>query len=494
MNKFISFFRAFKFFISFIIYIFPLIALSFLVALFICTPVYAGIKEDMSHYFDKLGFSSNITSAQSYQTQQAGYYTGGSLFLRSSVRNTQLGYIELPNVRPGRCDIDLFTGGFSFINSDALIAAGKNILNNAVAYSFNLALESAAPQIANVMQKLQQEANRINNMNINSCETGIALVGAMWPKTEAAQKNVCTALGHGSGIGFFDDAAASKQGCNDLKEQEKVFNIVKDDPKYKDMLLDEGNLAWKAIRRISFLQNDDQLAELFMSLSGSILIQKPGSKNPRYLPSLITNKGLISALLNGGEAKIYKCDEMEYCLNPEEGKQSIRIPKEKAFVHRVFILLKSIQEKDREDKPLNNDEKALLEMTPLPIYKMIAVQSAFFKHDSFKQDNQSSTEPLLVDIRSKAELIATEILHQYLHEILHIIQLSSRAIQYPPDVMNDFNNGIVRANEYLRTEREAAYTHMTRVLDFVRQAQFLEGIVRQSFSSQLSETMDWNKN
>ena len=284
---------------------------------------------------------------------------------------------------------------------------------------------------------------------------------------------------------MFDDMAASRQGCNDPKEQEKVTNRVKGDPKYKDILLDEGNLAWKAIQKIPFLQNkgNQQLAELFMSLSGSILIQKPESTQPRYLASLVADKGLIAALLNGGEAKIYQCDERKECLNPTEGVFSI--PKDRGFVQRVYTIIQSIQQKSKEDDPFNEEEKTLIEMTPLPILKIVNTNTAFYTHDS-----QPSSDPILVDLRSKAELIATEILYQYLTEILQLIQFSSRVIQYPPDVMNDFFGGISHAEQKLRTEREAVFTYMAKVNALIKQAQFTEGLVKQSFSAQLNESIN----
>jgi len=74
----------------------------------------------------------------------------------------------LPGYRSGCGGIDLFMGGFSFINSDQLIALMKNIMNNAKGYAFTLALESATPQLANVIKFLQEQAAKINAMNVNS--------------------------------------------------------------------------------------------------------------------------------------------------------------------------------------------------------------------------------------------------------------------------------------------------------------------------------------
>ncbi|MEM2160763.1 MAG: conjugal transfer protein TraH, partial [Candidatus Nitrosotenuis sp.] len=139
--------------------------------------VWADINNDLTNFFDNLGFSNNVTGTNAYQGQQAGYYTGGSLYARNSVRDVQIAQIDLPSFRSGCGGIDLYTGGFSFVNSQELINTMQNIMNNAVGYSFNLALESATPEIANSMKYFNTLASQVNQFNINSCETAAGLVG-----------------------------------------------------------------------------------------------------------------------------------------------------------------------------------------------------------------------------------------------------------------------------------------------------------------------------
>ena len=153
---------------------------------------YARIDDDLQNFFTSSGFSSNVTAPNAYHGQSAGYYTGGSLFARNSVRNYQIAQVTLPSYRAGCGGIDLFSGGFSFINADGIIDAMKNILNNAKGYAFMLALESATPLLTNVMKQMHKTANDINALNINSCETAVSLLGSVWPKTQATQKkNLC---------------------------------------------------------------------------------------------------------------------------------------------------------------------------------------------------------------------------------------------------------------------------------------------------------------
>ena len=44
----------------------------------------ANVNNDLNHFFDGLGMVSNTTAPHAYQGQQAGYYSGGSLYASSS--------------------------------------------------------------------------------------------------------------------------------------------------------------------------------------------------------------------------------------------------------------------------------------------------------------------------------------------------------------------------------------------------------------------------
>ena len=202
----------------------------------------ANISSDLNSFFDGMGFSNNTTAPNAYQSQEAGYYSGGSLFARDSVRDTQIASIDLPSFKSGCGGIDLFTGGFSFVNSDQLVNAMQNIINNAVGYSFNLALESATPEIANVMKYMNTLSNDINRANINSCETAAGLVGAAWPKTHVAQQQVCQDIGSSNGL--FTDWAAAREGCGAGGDMTSTLDSAKNNPQYQGMLLNSGNIAW----------------------------------------------------------------------------------------------------------------------------------------------------------------------------------------------------------------------------------------------------------
>ena len=88
---------------------------------------YASVDQSMDDFFDNSNAMVNVTGPSAYQGQQYGYYTFGSLSYRTPTSNVKLGSVRLPSVRAGCGGIDLFSGGFSFVNSDQLVAMAKNI-------------------------------------------------------------------------------------------------------------------------------------------------------------------------------------------------------------------------------------------------------------------------------------------------------------------------------------------------------------------------------
>ena len=86
---------------------------------------FASVNSDLNNFFNDLGFSDNTTAPNAYAGQEAGYYSGGSLFARDSVRDVQIAQVQLPSFRSGCGGIDLFTGGFSFIDSKQLLESDE---------------------------------------------------------------------------------------------------------------------------------------------------------------------------------------------------------------------------------------------------------------------------------------------------------------------------------------------------------------------------------
>lgn len=444
----------------------------------------ANINNDLKSYFDGLGFSANTTSAQAYKGQQAGYYTGGSFVGRNTVRNVQIASVKLPSYSSSCAQIDLHAGAVSFVSGDEMVGVMRSVMSNSGTYAFNLMLESATPQISNVVNRMTDMANKVNQTNINSCESAAALVGGVWPKTQVAQRHVCADIGINKGV--FSDYAAARQGCGKKGEMSQTLKAGAQDEQYQSLILDNANFAWKAIMKNNFLKSDTELAELFMSLSGSIIINKEGEGDKatngfHYLPPLAMSKDLMKAMLEGGQMSIYKCDnhEVDGCLLPV--KQTVTIRPENGLQARVKKILDDMVLKIYNDTELTQDEMGFLNATQLPVYKMLNVQAAY---------SQSAS---ILDVSHYANAIAADLLFQYLHESLMVVSASAGSLQAPQEILSQFQTGVREAVQSVRAAQDNIYQQMNMTMKMVEETQAVEQILAGQLSTELASTLAWSR-
>lgn len=105
-----------------------------------CCTAFCGVGSDLEIFFQKIGSVTNATSVGAHHDQSAGYYSGGGFSVRNRIKNFQPTTLQLPNIKAGCGGIDIFTGGFSFVNSAQLVNAIKSIGSSAVSYGFMLAM------------------------------------------------------------------------------------------------------------------------------------------------------------------------------------------------------------------------------------------------------------------------------------------------------------------------------------------------------------------
>ena len=86
------------------------------------TPVSAQVGQELNDFFDDMGASANATGPTAYQGQSAGYYSGGNIWTRFPQKSVNPVNLQLPSIKAGCGGIDVFSGSFSFINSDEINA------------------------------------------------------------------------------------------------------------------------------------------------------------------------------------------------------------------------------------------------------------------------------------------------------------------------------------------------------------------------------------
>lgn len=362
----------------------------------------ADLKEEMLKFLDDVASSSNVSSAEIYQGQKAGYLTGGGYTLRSRSVNMNPATVTLPRFEGGCGGIDIYTGGFSFINDKQIVEALKSIGTSSAGYAFLLALETVSPQMTSTMKQLQTWANNVNAFNINSCEAAAQLVGSVWPQSDKASEHLCQTLG--TELGFITDRVSNRHQCGSPKGRVKVHSEIQ--KQHPDMDINY-NVAWDAIKLQGALMKNKELAELLMTLMGTVIVNH---EDVEYFPPKSTDEGFLRILMDGGENQIYSCDNTKKCLVISDRR--ITIDKSKAWLGRVEALLLSIQKKVLSDDELIDEEVELLVKSSIPLYRYISILTAYKK----------SVCP--IEIHQMAEVIATDLLSRFLRESLESVRIS----------------------------------------------------------------------
>ncbi len=131
------------------------------------------------------------------------------------------------------------------------------------------------------------------------------------------------------------------------------------------------------------------------------------------------------------------------------------------------------------DTAITDEEKGLLQSTNLPLYKMLTVEAAYSGGSS------------VMDLNSYAELIAASILNQYLTENLDIIQKSAGVLQYPQQILADFNTGLEKARQDVVKQDEGHKAAFTTNLQLIQRTQLMEQQLAGVLSDSLSQTFTW---
>lgn len=412
------------------------------------------IGTDLKDFWDRSGGGVNYTRPTAYQGQMGGYVTLGSLYVRTRPRNSGLLNIQLPSVRAGCGGIDIFGGAFSFISKEELIQLGKAIMQNATSYAFELALESLSPQVHEQMAKLRDLAQKANAMNINSCETGQLLAGSLWAEVDGNTQYVCKTVGTMNGR--FADALAARYGCGVQGKTTTTLNGATG--AMKDQVPVDVNYAWKAVKKNALLSANPRIAELFMTLSGTIITRAAASdaEGPRQqvINPMAFTPAMVEAFVEGGTLKLLRCDETVKCLAPT--LTSVTIARSDAFYARVQGIIRGIADALRDDTKLSADAVGLIGMTSVPVYDTLKTATAY-KHQ-FSDD----------EVALMAELVAIDFAMMYTQDALQEMAKSASNTDAFGDKIAEFQATVSKTLDSFAVYRQAAqekYQHAIASLE-----------------------------
>lgn len=341
----------------------------------------------MQELFDSVNAMGNVNNPAVLQGQTMNLYTGGSLFMRTPRRTYNLASVTPPSWNAGCGGIDLFMGGFSYINKEQFVAMLRNIGSNALGYGFKLAIQNLCPTCDNVMQALQATAQQMNRQNIDSCEAAVGLVNASVPDTwTKARQNAAKNFGVDTNIFENITDAWTNVMNSESRTNETIQDVADARPEAKDKL-PTGNIVWKALKKVDGLTDEHRM--ILMSMLGTVVF--PTGDTPEDPKPFLPIEEINIAMLVGNKTDeptikfpIYKCTDgtaADQCLSLTEGESESTETFKTMVRKRMELIAQKIADRGEYSTAEFADIIHFVNSTDIPVYKILSVNTRYGSSD-----------------------------------------------------------------------------------------------------------------
>ncbi|MYZ52359.1 conjugal transfer protein TraH [Malikia spinosa] len=442
----------------------------------------------MQELFDSVNAQGNVSNPAVLQGQTMNLYTGGSLFMRMPKRSYQLATVTPPSWNAGCGGIDLFAGGFSYINKEQFVAMLRNIGSNALGYGFKLAIQNLCPTCDNVMQALQATAQAANRLNMDSCEAAKGVVNAALPDTWTRGKQNA-AKNFGVDTNLFEnitDAWTSVMN-NESRANQTVNAAASARPEAKDAL-PTGNVVWKALKKLDGISDEQRM--ILMSMIGSTIFSTEvmTSAPKKLVRKEITVETLVGARTTSETitVPIWRCDTTseDGCLSPTEDEITTR-----SFKTMVRQKMEKISDKLASRSTHDDMASTLgfLNATDLPIYKMLAVTTTL--------NNTSMADAL---IGRYQDLIAAKYAEVYIQRGVSDLRaaLAKYAATADATMAQTINESKPDLEEISRAAKQVlatAYSQTISTYNIAQEVQYMERALNANLSQTLRNSLAFGK-
>ena len=399
-------------------------------------------------------------------------YSAGGYYQRTPQQSYQLATMTPPSLSIGCGGIDLTAGSFSFINRSTLTAMFQNI-GTSLSYSFLLAIKSSMPEMASLFQYLQDIANKVNAMNVNSCQMAQGIVSTVGSAISQAKTNGVDHVA-GSIVNSSTDAFSAWSATAAVKASARTAAIAAD-PTAKSVI-SPGNVVWQALSHTNLSVLDKSF---LMSMTGTIIIRDADASGNSAHWDYIQPTGLTANDFIGykndtsPQLSLFTCDTPTDCLNPTVGTVATT-----TFIQMVSTSIDSLKNNVLARTQQSPSDFYLVAAATLPVWKMISVSA--------------DVHPDLIDNYNR--LIAVEIAYSYMQSVLTTAQQTMANGQYgtlAPDAseaLSKLGAGIDRFKAELYTQRIVEYAAAQKQADLERELQLLNqtmvaGLPVQAFNS-----------
>lgn len=438
------------------------------------------IGNELSNVWKSLGGESSINNPNYYQGQQAGHYTMGSMYFARPKKNRPLISVNYPEI-----DFDkscysqgvLNFGGVSFISGNELKEKMTSIVQQAGMMFVYLGISSISPVIGETLQEVYSKLQELGGFLSDECQAAkqiASFAGDTFSQNSEKAK------------GVFAKMKLGKGDNDDLSKVYKNFPAGKaaalEEAAQKDerFVIENINLAWKAMEKLKI--SNPEIKELMMTISGTIIINSgkndQSPPNVQYISSNVTNPSTLGALLKGKQnLKVITCinNKDNKCLQVE-GKD-ITIAEEKSFERRVLDFFDEIKTALKEDEELKQEAQNFLLNSGIPAY------SIYDKLYQYTNGNPEYEQGVL------AEIVAWNILYNYLHDILKEVNEAANNLQVMASgELKDFKESIRHAQKLLSEHEMKDISRYKLQLFMVKRSETMEDAMANDIAQILNMT------
>jgi len=448
----------------------------------------ADLESDLNRFVDELGGSASLTSPTAFEGQGYRYLNGGQVFVRVPSNQVNLYSYRAPNYNAGCGGIDMFGGGFAFLDADELVQVLKDVGSNAVSYAFMLALRTISSQISNTLGENFDWLLKNQGMSFNTCERAQWAVNSMLAgEVLGNQTSVCisqrtTSLG--------ESYTEARRACTAAGGAQEA-SINNDEA--RDAAFIEGNLVWMFMAKSELFASDTEMRELVMSVTGTVVKSKrnsggalaPGDEDARadvkWYPSLLSSSDdLLDGILRGSTSMaVYECDTDAGTYACQDVREvTVTLPADASLIalvgERMGGLFDAIQTKGEPTV----EQIELVQKTSLPVHRILAV-AAGLRGDSG------------LDLVGKyTEAVAVDVLFTYIERISFNIQNQARDPQWGEhgERLANAQQGILQA---LRDRRAKIHREIDSSLRIAEELQYYERLIISGMPKGLVATHRW---
>ena len=207
---------------------------------------------------------------------------------------------------------------------------------------------------------------------------------------------------------------------------------------------------------------------MMMTMVGTTIYDDKG--NMTVLPSLGVTDELISTLLYGGTATMYRCNDTSECLQPTKSRVTIQernglVPKVKEMISRIHASVVA-------DVPLRNDEINFINNTRIPIYRHIKDVAMAGADSTF--------------VLNLAQYIALNHALEYVNGLVSLTELASSKTLGSESEVKQFQDRVKNVRERLSNTLSKVQIQQDGYISVLEQMQILRKQIAPQYGSKLN--------